>query len=118
MKCSRCGREISEDQTYVNQGKLLCEDCMMDAGLSVHECDPWATYVDKRESARTGLKGEDALTEMEKKVYGFIKGKGKATREEVMKELGLSENDLNSQLITLFHMDMVKEQGQYLIHVS
>ena len=31
---------------------------------------------------------------MEKRVYEFVKKKGKVTRDEVIKELGLSESEL------------------------
>ena len=122
MKCSRCNREISEDQRYVHQGKVLCEDCLMDIGLSIKECDPWATYVDTHTRERMGLKGAEGLTEMEKKVYEFVKSKGKATREEVMEKFSLSELDLKAQLITLMHSELVKEHSEgdqmYLIPIG
>jgi len=122
MKCSRCSREISEDQSYVHQGKVLCEDCLMDIGLSIKECDPWATYVDTHTRERMGLKGAEGLTEMEKKVYEFVKSKGKATREEVMEKFSLSELDLKAQLITLMHSELVKEHSEgdqmYLIPIG
>lgn len=117
MKCNRCAREISEDQSYVYQGKVLCEDCLMDIGLSVRECDPWATYIDTHTRERT-----EGLTEMEKKVYEFVKSKGRATREEVMENFGLSEVDLRTQLIPLMHSELVKERSEgdkmYLIPIS
>jgi len=122
MKCSRCSREISEDQSYVHQGKVLCEDCLMDIGLSIKECDPWATYVDTHTRERMGLKGAEGLTEMEKKVYEFVKSKGKATRKEVMEKFSLSELDLKAQLITLMHSELVKEHSEgdqmYLIPIG
>ena len=112
MNCSRCSKEISEDQTYVHQGKAYCDDCLMDIGLSGKECDPWATYVDKSTSERKGMKGTEGLTDMQKKVYDFVKGKGRATREEVMENLGLSESDLRVQLVPLMHGDLVKEHSE------
>ena len=120
-KCTRCDREISEDQSFVYQGKVLCEDCLMDIGLSAKECDPWATYVDTRTRERLGLKGTEGLTEIEKKVYEFVKSKGRATREEVMKNLGLSELDLKAQLVPLMHSELIKEHSEggtmYLIPI-
>lgn len=122
MNCSRCGRELSEEQSYVHQHKVFCEDCLMDIGLSIRECDPWATYVDTRTRERSGLKGAEGLTEVEKKVYEFVKSKGRATREEVMEKFNLSEADLQAQLTPLMHSELVKERGEgdqmYLIPIG
>lgn len=122
MNCSRCGRELTEEQRYVYQDKVLCEDCLMDTGLSTRECDPWATYIDTSSRKRQGLTGSAGLTELEAKVYQFIKGKGKVTREEVRQNLGLSELDLRAQLVTLMHAELVKERGEggqlYLTPIS
>jgi hypothetical protein len=78
VKCSRCGKEINEDQTYVYQGKPMCDNCVMDVGLSLKECDPWATYVDTNTRKRHGITGTADLTEMEKRVYELVAAKGKA----------------------------------------
>ncbi|MBI2287870.1 MAG: hypothetical protein HYU83_02630 [Chloroflexi bacterium] len=112
MKCSRCGREISEQQSYVYKDKVFCEDCLMDIGLSSKDCDPWATYVDTHTRASLGLEGTDGLTETEKKVYEFVKRQGRATRQQVMRHLGLSEPELNAQLTPLLHADLVKERSE------
>ena len=112
MKCVKCEREIAEEQSYVYQGKVHCDDCLMDIGLSLKECDPWATYVDTRARERQGLKGAEGLTDMEKRVYEFVKKKGKVTRDEVIKELGLSESELVVQLVPLMHSELVKEHSE------
>ena len=112
MKCSRCAKEISEDQAYVYQGRVMCEDCVMDVGLSTKECDPWASYVDTSARKRHGATGAAELTDAEAKVYDLVKTKGKATRSEVKHALGISEEDLNSRLVTLMHSELVKEMGQ------
>jgi hypothetical protein len=112
MQCGRCHREITEDQTYVHQGKTFCDGCLMDIGLSIKECDPWATYVDTRARNRAGLKGTDGLTDMEAQVYSLVKSRGRISREEVMEHLGLSDTDLTFQLVPLMHSDLVKEVGE------
>ena len=122
VECNRCHRELTEDQSYVYQGKIFCDDCLMDVGLSVKECDPWATYVDKRSRVQPGMKHAEILTEMERSVYDFVKSRGRATREEVMEGLGLSETDLKVQLVPLMHSDLIKEAGEggklYLVSVG
>ncbi len=122
MNCSRCNRELSENQSYVHQGKIFCEDCLMDIGLSIKECDPWATFVDISARKRHGERGAAGLTETEAKIYEFVKNQGKATRQEVMKHLGLSELDLKAQLLPLMHSELIKERSEggqmYLIPIG
>jgi hypothetical protein len=112
LQCSRCHRELTEAQSYVNQGKIYCEDCLMDIGLSIKECDPWATYVDTSGRKRHGEKGAAGMTDIEAKIYAYIKGRGKATRQEVMQSFGLSEADLMLQLLPLMHDELIKERGE------
>ena len=112
MKCSRCGKEIAEDQTYVYQGKPMCDDCVMAVGLSFKECDPWATYIDTSARKRHGATGTAELTDMEARVFDLVAAKGKATKQEVMQSLSLSEADLEAQLVTLMHSELVKEMGE------
>jgi predicted HTH transcriptional regulator len=68
------------------------------------------------------MKRAETFTEMERSVYEFVKGRGRATREEVMEGLGLSETDLNVQLVPLMHSELVKEAGEggrlYLVSVG
>ena len=94
----------------------------MDVGLSLRECDPWATYVDTRTRAHSGFKGTEGLTELEKKVYDHVKNKGRITREEVMTDLNLSDTELKTQLVPLMHSELIKEIGEggnlYLISVG
>lgn len=122
MKCSRCGRELNEDQAYNYRGKPLCEDCMMDIGLSPHECDPWATYVDQADRIRHGIEGPIGLNEMETKIYDFVKEKGKATRKDVSEAVGLSDDELAAQLTSLLHNELVKDVSdgvqQYLMVIK
>ena len=119
MKCSRCGRELSEEQTYAYQGKPYCDDCLMEIGLHAGKCEPWATYLTSKE--RAGMKGTEGLSELQKKVYEFVRSKGRATREEVMAEFGLSAQELNPQVHVLMHAELLKEHSEgntmYLIPI-
>lgn len=122
MKCSRCGREITEDETYVHQGRLLCDDCLMEIGLHSGKCEPWATYIATHTRESLGMKGTEGLTELQKKVYLFVKDKGKTTREEVRQNLNLSESEIDAQLSPLMHSELIKERGEkgnlYLVPVN
>jgi hypothetical protein len=122
MNCSRCGRELTEDKAYNYQGKVMCDDCLMDVGLSPHNCDPWAEYVDTADRKRHGVTGPAGLTEAEKNIYDFVKEKGKATRQQVMAGLNLSATELEDRLTAMLHDELVKEASeggkQYLVIIG
>jgi len=121
VKCSRCGTEVSEDEAFSYQSQTLCEDCYIDAISPDRECDPWASYLSAYERKGAGLKGVDGLSEVQKKVYHFIKNRGRATREEVMAQFDLSVADLVPQLKVLMYAELVKEHSEsgtmYLIPI-
>ena len=112
MKCSRCGRELTEEQAYVYQGRVMCEDCVMDVGLTLKQCDPWASYVDTAARKRRGMTGTAGLTDAEAKLYYLVKARGRLTRDQAMQALGVSVEELEGQLLSLFHSELVKESGE------
>ena len=112
MKCEQCGMEISQENSFTHQGKILCEECYMEIGAHARECDPWATYLATHTRERMGQKGTEGLTDDQKAVYEFIKNQGKATREEVKKHFDFSEEDLDVQLMVLMHAELIKEHSE------
>ncbi len=94
----------------------------MEVGLHAGKCDPWATYSATRSRESLGLKGTEGFTELQKKVYEFVKNKDKVTREEVMKNFSLSEAEMDAQMTPLMYSELVKERGEggniYLVAVS
>ena len=122
MKCNRCGCEIPYNESYTYRGETLCEDCYMDIRLEVKACDPWAVYSATRYRESSELKGTEGLTELQKAIYEFVRRKGKVTRKEVMENFSLPELEMQTQLATLRHCELVKgrkEDGKvYLIPFS
>ena len=119
VKCKRCGREISKKEQYEYLGETLCEDCYIDIRYPVKACDPWAVYSATRSRETLGLKGTEGLTELQKAIYEFVRGKSKVTRERLIENFGLTEAELQTQLATLRHCELVKgykEDGRiYLV---
>ena len=119
MKCNRCGREIQDGDSYTHLGETLCEDCYLDVRLEVKACDPWAVHSATRLRESSGLEGAEGMTELQKAIYEFVKSKGKVTSEEVMENLRLSEQEMQSQFAILRHCELVtghKEGGKvYLV---
>jgi len=108
MKCNRCGCEITADNSYQHLGKTLCEDCYIDIRYPAKACDPWAVYTATRSRETLGLKENEGLTDLQKAIYEFTKGKGKVTREQLIEYFKLSEAELQRQLATLRHCELVK----------
>ena len=90
VKCDRCGREISADDSYQHQGKALCEDCYIDIRYPAKACDPWAVYSATKSRETVGLNGTAGLTDLQQAIYEFIRSKGKATREQLVDNFDLT----------------------------
>jgi len=108
MKCDNCDKEIPAGEEFRHQGRTLCDDCYMDAGLKLKACDPWAVRLATRTRERAGLKEAEGLSEMQKAIYDFIKSKGKVTAEKAMTEINISLAELERELATLRHCELVK----------
>ena len=108
MKCNRCGRDIKEGDRYTHFGETLCEDCYLDMRLEVKACDPWAVHSATRLRESSGLKGTEGLNELQKAIYELVKSKGRVTKEEVIENLNLSEQEMQTQFATLRHCELVK----------
>jgi recombinational DNA repair protein (RecF pathway) len=108
MKCERCGREIFENERYEYLGETLCEDCYIDMRYPSKACDPWAVYSATRSRVSQGLEGTAGLTDLQRAIYDFVKSSGKVTREEMIKNFNLAESELQAQLATLRHCELIK----------
>lgn len=108
MKCQRCGREISEDNSFVHLGQALCDDCYLDARSTNKACDPWAVYsaIHTRESS--GFSGLKGLTSLQQEIYSFIIEGGRVTPEDIKNKFSLSPRDLENQFAILRHCELIK----------
>ena len=108
MKCDRCGGDIPEGEEFNHQGQTLCYDCYIDIGFKVKACDPWAVRLATRTRKSSGMTAAEGLTEQQKAIYEFIKGRGRVTAEEVAEALNISMDGLERQFATLRHCELVK----------
>jgi hypothetical protein len=106
IQCAKCGKKIDKQQDYEHQGKTFCEDCYMDLLSPPRACDPWAVH-----SAQTFLKDKDkfsTLTPQQSKIVNYIKERGEATAEEIVKSLNLTEEELRREFAALRHMEILR----------
>lgn len=112
MKCQRCRRDVSEDETYSYLSETLCDECYMDVMSPPKACDPWAVYSATRTRQSAGLKGVEGLTDEQKDIYEFIKSRGKTNAAEVMARFSMSQRELEKVVATLRHCELVRGQKE------
>ncbi|MFC1871218.1 hypothetical protein ACFLYF_02305 [Chloroflexota bacterium] len=112
LKCQRCGKEISPDDSYSHVGMELCEDCYLDMRQSVKGCDPWAVYLAGRTREKAGVSDADGLTDLQKQICEMVRRRGKVAPEEVMAHFGLSPAELQAQVAVLRHCELVRGQKE------
>ena len=108
MICERCGELITEGDEMNYMGKVLCEDCYIDAVSLPKTCDVAAVYSAKLSRKLAGQKGTEGLTELQQKIYKYVKVNGEVTPEALAKEFQLSESQLQREFTTLRHCELLK----------
>lgn len=108
MKCQICGCEISEEDSYLFKGAILCEDCHMEETHPVQTCDPKTVYSAKVLGQADKASGKDSLDDLQKALYKFVTEKGKVTLQEICAELDLSPVRAQNQLAILRQLELVK----------
>ncbi|HHW40424.1 MAG TPA: hypothetical protein GXX19_04600 [Syntrophomonadaceae bacterium] len=108
MICEKCRAEVSEDDIYEHGGRKLCEDCYIAALHRPQPCDPGAVSAARASRELQGHKGAQGLTPVQKKIYDYLKEKGKATRQEVAEYMGLPWEDIERDFAVLRHCELVR----------
>ena len=108
VKCQICGCEISEEESYMFKGAVLCEDCHMEETHPVQTCDPKAVYSAKVLSQADKQSGKDKLNDLQKTIHKFVTDKDKVTLQEICAEFNLSPVKAQNQLAILRHLELVK----------
>jgi len=108
LKCVRCGVEVDEEDSYELRNERVCEDCYFDSAMPQHPCDPVAqSGVDKFSETFGEVKSEELLEE-QRKVYEFIKEKGKVTPIEIIQKFGMRQGELTQIFIVLRRFKLAK----------
>ncbi len=106
--CARCQGEIPDEDVYYHQDQQVCEDCYMEVLQRPKTCDVTAVQMAKKHRQATGQTGTEGLLDIQKKIYDYIKENEKATRQQVMEALDISELELDKQIAVLRHCELVK----------
>lgn len=113
MICTICKQEMTEEDSYTEGNKTICEDCYISNlkkrnHIAPQPCDPVAVSAATRTRDMLGQKGAQGLTKLQQDIYNFIKMKGKVTHQELMKEFNISSHQLQQEFAILRHCELVK----------
>ena len=108
MKCDRCRRELQEEECFDHIGETLCEDCYLEAVHLISPCDPWAVHHAQSYRERSGVEGINELSDLQKAIYEFIRGKGQATMDEMLQTFALPARELHIAFAVLRHCGLVR----------
>lgn len=108
--CPACGKEIQENESVKENGRIICEDCYLEEHQKIKFADPMAVRSMKLFRKQHGFKGTGGLNELQKEIYNFILEDGGATPEKLSKLFGLTLQETMNQLAILRHCELVKRR--------
>ncbi len=99
--CQKCNTETDAQDLHEHAGRMLCDDCYMDALSPAKSCDPWATYTASRLP-------DQELNPRQEKIMALIAEKGRVPWGELAGATGLERADLEREIAALRHMELVR----------
>ena len=108
MECAQCKQTVPEGESYNYYGKILCEDCYIQAIEPPRTCDVAAVHAAKTHRELFGQTGTEGLTEQQKNIYDYVKKNDKATKPELISTFGLSVSELDRLVSVLRHCELIK----------
>jgi hypothetical protein len=107
MKCEKCMDPIEQGEEREFNGRLLCEDCYMDALSPARTCDPWAVHSAKSFAKDTGVR---QVNETQAKILSILKETGGVEPQVLCERLQIKPADLEREIAALRHMEKVRGQ--------
>lgn len=108
MRCDKCDTEVPDDEIFVHAGRNLCEDCYISVMARPKPCDPGAVSAARASRELQGQQGTQGLTPVQRKLYDYLKDRGKAKREEVAAYMDMPMEDLEGVFAVMRHMCLVR----------
>jgi hypothetical protein len=108
MNCERCHDNIDPGEEREYAGRVLCEDCYMDALSPARTCDPWAVQSAKNLAQAGGPAPE--LSSLQKKILEYLKETGGVESREIAERLQIKPVDLEREFAALRHMEKIRAE--------
>lgn len=108
MKCAQCNADIEQGEEREHFGKVLCEDCYMDALSPTRTCDPWAVHSAKSYERHT--QGTAAVTPIQAEILQILEETGGLERTALLERLNgkLTRAELEREFAALRHMEKAR----------
>jgi hypothetical protein len=105
VTCDKCGMHVPEGDEREHYGKLLCEDCYMDALSPTRTCDPWAVHSAKQLGDRTGGL---QTSPFQNKILDILAETGGIEPGDLAERLGIKPVELERETAALRHMEKLR----------
>ena len=105
MECDRCSARIETGEERELHGKVLCEDCYMDALSPPRSCDPWAVYTAK---SLTNQEGRLHVNETQAAILRILEETGGAELTDIAERLHMKPSDVQREIAALRHMEKIR----------
>ena len=105
MECEKCKDPIEAGEEREHYGKVLCEDCYMDALSPARTCDPWAVHSAKSLEEQTG---RTEVNEVQEKILKILEETGGIEPRILVGRLQIKPSDLEREIAALRHMEKVR----------
>jgi len=94
----------------VHQGRTVCEDCFIEASMTMKACDPWAVRSAKATEKMLGGKAE--LNPLQSRILDILEETGGLEKEELLARLGdgVTPRELETQFALLRHMEKARAE--------
>jgi hypothetical protein len=107
MECSQCKESIKTGEEREFHGRLLCEDCYMDALSPARTCDPWAVHSAKSFQKETGTA---EVNPTQAGILEYLKETGGAEFPRIVERLQIKPADLEREIAALRHMEKIRAE--------
>lgn len=103
--CERCGSRIPEGDDREHYGKVLCEDCYMDALSPTRTCDPWAVHSAKQLGSQAGGLQVNPVQE---RILKILAETGGIEPHDLARRLDVNPLELEREIAALRHMEKLR----------
>jgi len=112
MLCQKenCGAEIEEGEGRDFHGRILCDDCYMDALSPARTCDPWAVRSAGFCKERGDTTEHDGS--LQQKILELIQKTGGLSQAELAEKLSARPGDIEREIAALRHMEKIRAAMQ------
>jgi hypothetical protein len=108
MLCEKgtCQVVIEDGEGREFHGRILCDDCYMDALSPARTCDPWA--VRSASFAKEGGETTEQSGSLQQKIITLIQGSRGLSRDELVERLSARPGDVDREIAALRHMEKIR----------